>query len=187
MYLGCTLLWHCSNTWADSAYRSREASATWMPPTRSISQASSCTCYSQTKALDSLVQTWLANNARPPCGHQLNPCSQLFSITLLTHPQLVRQWASDHQKFALQHQWAQAIMLLMTTDISSLCTVQDTGILLGNNSALCHSTAQDWRQCYFACNCASLCAGEKLLNPISHNSWSTLPLNISVLAYFLLN
>lgn len=30
----------------------------------------------------------------------------------------------------------------MTTEVSSLCTVLDTGILLGNNSALCHSTAQ---------------------------------------------
>lgn len=28
----------------------------------------------------------------------------------------------------------------MTTDVSKLCTVLDTGISLGNNSALCHST-----------------------------------------------
>lgn len=36
----------------------------------------------------------------------------------------------------------------MTTGIPSLCTVLDTGIFQGNNSALCQSTAQDWRQCY---------------------------------------
>lgn len=32
---------------------------------------------------------------------------------------------------------------VMMIDVSSLTAVLDTGILLGNNSALCHSAAQD--------------------------------------------
>ena len=83
----------------------------------------------------------------------------------LSHPQLIMHWASEHQKFTLQHQQTRAVMVLTTTDISSLCTVLDTGILLGNNGALCHGTAQDRRQCYFACNRASAALGKSCWIP----------------------
>lgn len=113
-----------------------------MPKTWSISQASSCTYYSQLKALDSLVQTWLANNARPPRGHHLNPCSQpLYSKALTKSPTACKAVGLRPSEICT------AVSVSGTsnnaTDIFSLCTVLDTGVLLGNNSALCHSTAQD--------------------------------------------
>lgn len=153
-----------------------------MPKTWSISQASSCTYYSQLKALDPRVPTWLADNAGSPHGHHLNPClQQLYSKALTQSPTACKAVGLRPSEICTATSVGTSNN---ATDIFSLCTVLDTGILLGNNSDLCHSTAQDWRQCYFACNCTCLCTGEKLLNSISHNSWSILPLNISVLAYF---